>query len=82
MPIGEASLRRGVNTGISYAPEYEVWNAAIEAGATLTELEKLYAGGYSSRFLAKLLAWHRARGLIETHTNDAIQKASEAKIKR
>jgi len=61
---------------------YAIWDAAVEAGATLTELDRLNNGEFSRAFLAKLVAWYNCRNLIATHTNDAQTKAAKAASKR
>lgn len=60
---------------------YIIWEAAVSAGANLTELEKLESGGYSRVFLAKLVAWYNSRNLVEMHTNDAQTKAANKKTR-
>lgn len=66
-----------MNPGISYSPFYEGFDAAIEAGATLDELEKWVSGGYTSNFMATVIAWNRSRKAIESHTEDAVAAASK-----
>jgi hypothetical protein len=62
---------------------YIIWSAAIAAGATLDQLEKLEQGGYSRAFLAKVVAWYNISRLIDLHANDAqneaIKKATKNK---
>ena len=61
---------------------FPVWDAAIAAGATLDELEKLDAGGYRPTFTAKLVAWHTIRKHIALHTEDARITEQERRAKK
>jgi hypothetical protein len=58
-----------------------LWEAAIAAGATLDELEKLDRGDYTVGFQARLLAWHSVHNQVEMHKQDAAARASERKQK-
>jgi hypothetical protein len=54
------------------------WDAAIAAGATLTELHQWDNGVvFSNRFKAKVVAWHRLSSLIGTHVEDARARKME-----
>lgn len=66
---------KGVNPQISYNMSYAIWEAAIAAGATLEEMEKIESGAYSNMFVAKLVAWHRLHGTIDNNVEDAKIKA-------
>lgn len=59
-----------------------MWEAAIAAGATLEEIDKIDRGEFSPRFIAKLLAWHTAHRLVGSHTEDAVAKAAKAQAKK
>jgi len=72
-----------VSTGIIYhSMSFPLWEAAITAGASLTELEKLDAGGFSVRFQGKLMGWHMLHQLVGLHKQDAAARASEKAAKR
>jgi len=84
VPLDELAVRHQVNTGIRFGSElFPLWNAAIAAGATLSELEAIDQGGrFSGKFLAKVMAWKRIRDAIELHSSDAQATAAERKMKR
>jgi hypothetical protein len=60
---------------------FPLWEAAIAAGATLDDLEKLDRGGYQVDFQARLLAWHSIHNQVEMHRQDAVARAMERKQK-
>ena len=60
---------------------YKVWEAAIAAGATLNELQKLEDGEYTRSFLVKLVAWYNCRNMVELHTEDAKSKEMNRRSK-
>ncbi len=76
-PIKDVHLRDSVDPGISYTPQYMVFDAAIAAGATLDELARIE--DYPKSFLAKLVAWHQMSNLIRVHQEDAVQEKSRSK---
>lgn len=59
--------------GIEYGLSFEVWQAAIAAGATLDELHKLDQGFYPKYFKAKLITWFRFHELLGLHREIARQ---------
>ena len=63
-----------MGTGITYSGHFEGMRAAIAAGATLDELEKWAGGGYDPTFMAQVIAWYRADGLISQHAQDAVMR--------
>ena len=75
MAIDSHPTINNVHTGIRYSVYFEVVDAAIAAGAGLDELEKLGAGHYNGEFVAMLVAWHRSKGKLERHTNDAVSRS-------
>lgn len=82
-PIETVSLRHSVRTGVEFGNiSYPLWDAAIAAGATLEELQRLDDGVYSSRFQAKLVAWHKLHQLIELHSHDAAMRKAEKEAKK
>lgn len=72
-------LKGGIDTGIRYSMSYALWDAAIAAGATLSDLWKIETGLYPKEFLAKIVAWRRGHIAIENHTEAAKAKAIEDK---
>lgn len=82
-PIEEVALKKTLNVGIERSDQLLLWEAAIEAGATLDELEKMDSGGYSNRFLSRLMVWYQRRKLFEAHVSEAeseyIKKQSKKK---
>lgn len=40
----------------------------------MTELEKWMEGEYDPKFMALVVAWYRADGLIEQHAGDAVSR--------
>lgn len=81
VPIRNVGAKSGINTGISYSMSYRVWEAAIAAGATLEELQKLEDGEFSRAFLVKLVAWYNCHGLVELHTEDAKSREMDRRSK-
>ena len=63
---------------------YKIWEAAIAAGASLDEMERLEQGHYSNAFLAKLVAWYNMSEAIHMHSEEAKSDAikRQAKSKR
>ena len=60
VPIADAYIKGAVNSGIKFKMEFEGWEAAVAAGATLDELYKWY-----------VIQWHRDHKLIKAHEQDA-----------
>jgi len=58
---------------------FEMWDSFVQAGATINELEKLDAGEYDRRFVAKVMAWRRGRAYSEAHQADAQAKEMKRK---
>lgn len=54
--------------------QFGEWEAAIAAGATLSELERWDASGFPREFRARVLAWYELHGLIEAHVQDAARR--------
>ena len=76
-------MRNSVRTGIEFDNwSYPLWDAAVAAGATLDELEKLDEGGYPRELQIKLLAWREMSRLVALHTEDARARALERMEKR
>jgi hypothetical protein len=59
---------------------FPLWEAAIAAGATLDELQRL--DDYPKPFLAKLIAWHQKHNIVRTHEQDAVARATEKRSKK
>jgi len=58
-----------------------LWEAAIAAGATLDELEKIDSGEYTIKFQARLIAWHQKHKIVQMHEQDAVARAAERKYR-
>ncbi len=78
-PIGQYYISDTINPGIHYSDTYAIWDAAVAAGATLEELEKIQGGDYSSKFLAQLIAWHAGYKGINSNVEDAKAQNSKSK---
>lgn len=72
-------IKHSVKTDIEYSNEFALFDAAIAAGATLTELDMLIRGEFSQKLMARVLVWHKYKQLIEVNTQDAVARASERK---
>lgn len=82
-PIQDVHLRKSVRTGIEYGSvSYPLWDAAIAAGASLDELERLDEGEYSIKMQAKLIAWHQLHQLVEAHKEEARIRAAEREAEK
>lgn len=73
-------MKDSVSTGITYETlSFPLWEAAIAAGATLDELQRL--DDYPKVFLAKLIAWHQKHRIVRMHEQDAATRAAEKRSK-
>lgn len=88
VPIADASLRNRkafANSGITANFRFHLWEAAIEAGATLEELYLLDGGAstiewfQSKTFKVSLIAWHQGHLHMERHSQDAAIKQPKKK---
>jgi hypothetical protein len=70
-PIKKLSIKGAINSGITYSQSYQVFDAAIAAGATLNELKDLVGGKYPNWFQAVLISWHDNHGAITMHQEEA-----------
>lgn len=70
--IEDVRVRGAVDPHISYSVHFMVFDAAVAAGATLTELQNLEE--LPKKFQAKLVAWYGYHRLIEMHGQDAAAK--------
>ena len=78
--IEEVWLKDGVKTGITYENmTFPLWEAAIAAGATLDELQRI--DSYPREFRAKVVAWHQKHKLVRSHEQDALNRAARRKSK-
>jgi len=59
---------------------FPLWEAAIAAGATLDELNRL--DDYPARFQAKLIAWHQKHRIVLLHEQDAVSEAARKRAKK
>lgn len=64
-------LKHTLKTKIQGTFEYDLFSAAIAAGATLDELFKLQSGEYPGWFKAQILIWYQNSRLSEAHAKDA-----------
>jgi len=60
--------------------KFPLWEAAIAAGATLDELNRL--DDYPKSFLANLIAWHQKHRIVQMHEQDAAARATEKRSKK
>jgi hypothetical protein len=72
IPIRDAYLKDAINPGISYSMQYTEWEACVAAGLDLYRWEHR---GYPKRFMAKVVAFHNLRNLVEAHVENAKAKA-------
>ena len=72
-PIANARIRGAKSSGIQFSIEFEGWEAAIAAGATIEELYKWYGGEYPRKFMAHVIQWHRSHKLVRAHEQDAVR---------
>lgn len=79
MAIGQHPLKNAVNSGIKYELDFAGLDACIAAGCDPWVWEN---GGYPARFMARIVAWHKLKGLIVTHTEDARAIAAEKAAKK
>lgn len=70
IPIEQYPLKGSVNVGIDYTLGFAEIEACVAAGL---DLEKWESGIYSADFKNRIIAWHRLRGLVSLHTQDAVQ---------
>lgn len=80
--ITEARLANTLNVGIERSNELLLWEAAIAAGATLDDLEKLDNREYSKRFMARLVVWYERHQLYKAHVSDAEAQYIKKKSKK
>lgn len=71
--ISDVGIRGSKDPEIQYKLEFEGWEAAVAAGATLEELHKWYDGGYPRKFMALVIQWNRSHQLVEAHKQDAVR---------
>ncbi len=79
MTISAHPLQKAVNAGIKYGLEFASTDACIAAGLDVWSWE---TGGYPKWFQAKIIVWHRLKGQIITHTEDARNIAAEREAKK
>ena len=79
MAISEHPLRKSVNAGIKYGLDFASLDACVAAGLDPWTWEN---GGYPRRFQARVVAWHKLKNLIATHTEDARNIAAEREARK
>lgn len=72
VPIQEAGIRNRLSHGIAYSSRFENFDACIRAGL---DIERWQAGGYDRKLMAQVVAHSRLHSLIETHLDDARNRA-------
>lgn len=82
-PIELLNLKEAVNTQIEYSLGFLEWEAAIAAGATLTELYDWWRGErFPPRFKTHVIAWYKLHELVQLHAEAAARETSERKARR
>ena len=76
VPIRQVPVKDAVSAGITCSLQFSLWDAAVAAGATLTELAEL--DNFPKRFKAKVIAWYEGHNLIKLHQ----QAAAAAAVKK
>jgi hypothetical protein len=79
-PIKDVHIRDAVDPNISYSVHFSEWEAAIAAGATLDELQRL--DQYPKQFRAKLIAWHGFHNAVAMHSQDAVNQKMSKKPRK
>lgn len=74
IPIDEVSIRRGVETGISYSLRYSEWDACVSCNLDLWAWE---TNMYPKWFKEYVVAFHNLRRTVSLHTEDAVAQQSE-----
>jgi len=74
-PISGQRLSKGIDPGINYDQTFEGWQAAVNAGATLDELEKWDNWEYPRPFMARVIAFHRLSNKVSSFTEEAVAKS-------
>lgn len=78
-PILKLEPRNKLNHGITTSAHYEEWEACIAAGL---DIEKWEYGGYSTRFKAHAIAWHRLHNAVDMMLSDAAIEKQKSDIKK
>ena len=79
LPISQVALRDGIDTGIQYSQYFETYEALVAAGLDLWRYER---GDYDTKFLARVVAWHRAHKMVRQHSEQAVTQHLKRKAKR
>ena len=83
LPIESVPIRNAVNSQIQYGFSFAEWEAMVAAGATLSEALAWERGEiFPPWFKARVIAWHRLRGLVQSHVHDAQNQAQAKGRKR
>lgn len=82
LEITEVRLKQTLNVNIERSNELMLWEAAIAAGATLDELEKIDNREYSKRFLSRLMVWYERHMLHKAHVSEAESEYIKKKSKK
>ena len=73
-PIELAYIRKPVNTGITHSSYFGEWDACTSAGL---DIEKWLLGQYPQWLKEHAIAFVRAKGLIELHRHQELDKAAD-----
>jgi hypothetical protein len=79
MAISAHPLQKAVSAGVKYGLDFAGFEACVAAGL---DLERWDNGGYSPRFMVRVIAWHKLHGLVATHIEDARNIAAEKAAKK
>ena len=80
--LDRVGLPGAKSLGVEYGPTFELWEAAVAAGAGLDDLWRLDMGHYPKWFKAKLIAWFRFHELLKLHRELARQPKGQPKPKK
>lgn len=80
VPIFDHHVKHGVNPNLSWSRAFDEYSACVAANLDLWEWE--HGDKYSASFKARVVVWHKLRGLVDTHVQDAISIATQKKIKK
>ena len=81
-PVDEVRLKNQLNTGLQRSDKLMVWEAAIAAGASLDELQKIEEGKYPNWFLSRMVVWYVRHNQYQAHVSEAESDYLKKKSKR
>lgn len=77
--IWNAPLPTDARSSITTGEAFQQWEAVTGAGLNLWEWEQ---GRYPTRFMARVVAFHRLQGLIAAHQQEDARREAERKSKQ